>query len=103
MLIGIFYSQIVESSSLISVLFREAISHPYISFIHLLLNGFSVTNTNNYHFHHHLTSSCGFSWSILKRSQHHITNRCILPEICTFIVGFSCMRGLKCSPCELIS
>ena len=42
MLIGIFYSQIVESSSLVSVLFREAISHPYISFFHLLVNGFSV-------------------------------------------------------------
>ena len=41
-LIGIFYSQIVESSSLVSVLFREAISHPYISFFHLLVNGFSV-------------------------------------------------------------
>ena len=41
MLIGIFYSQIVESSSLVSVLFREAISHPYI-FFHLLVNGFSV-------------------------------------------------------------
>ena len=45
MLIGIFYSQIVESSSLVSVLFREAISHPYISFFHLLVNGFSVTCT----------------------------------------------------------
>ena len=42
--IGIFYSQIVESSSLVSVLFREAISHPYISFFHLLVNGFSVTS-----------------------------------------------------------
>ena len=42
MLIGIFYSQIVESSSLVSVLFREAISDPYISFFHLLVNGFSV-------------------------------------------------------------
>ena len=42
MLIGIFYSQIVESSSLVSVLFREVISHPYISFFHLLVNGFSV-------------------------------------------------------------
>ena len=42
MLIGIFYSQIVESSSLVSVLFREAISHPYIFFFHLLVNGFSV-------------------------------------------------------------
>ena len=44
MLIGIFYSQIVESSSLVSVLFREAISHPYTSFFHLLVNGFSVTS-----------------------------------------------------------
>ena len=38
---AIFYSQIVESSSLVSVLFR-VISHPYISFFHLLVNGFSV-------------------------------------------------------------
>ena len=43
MLIGIFYSQIVESSSLVSVLFQEVFSHPYISFFHLLVNGFSVT------------------------------------------------------------
>ena len=42
MLIGIFYSQIVESSSLVSVLFREVFSHLYISFFHLLVNGFSV-------------------------------------------------------------
>ena len=42
MLIGIFYSQIVESSSLVSILFREAISHLYISFFHLLVNGFSL-------------------------------------------------------------
>ena len=46
MLIGIFYSQIVESSSLVSVLFRETISHPYISFFHLLVNSFSVINGN---------------------------------------------------------
>ena len=39
---GIFYLQIVESLSLVSVRFREAISHPYISFFHLLVNGFSV-------------------------------------------------------------
>ena len=44
MLIGIFYLQIVESSSLVSVLSREAINHPYISFFHLLVNGFSVTS-----------------------------------------------------------
>ena len=42
MLIGIFYSQIVDSSFLVSVLLREAISHPYIFFFHLLVNGFSV-------------------------------------------------------------
>ena len=43
MLIDILYSQIVESSYLLSVLFREAISHPYISFfLHILVNVFSV-------------------------------------------------------------
>ena len=47
MLIGIFHSQIVESSSLVSVLFREVISHPYISIFHLLVNGFSVTSFCN--------------------------------------------------------
>ena len=30
--------QLVESSSLVSVLFREAFNHPYISFFHLLVN-----------------------------------------------------------------
>ena len=44
MLIGIFYSQVVESSSLVSVLFQEEISNPYISFFHLIVNGFSVTS-----------------------------------------------------------
>ena len=44
MLIGFFYSQIVESSSLVSVPFQEAISHPCISFFHLLVNVFSVTS-----------------------------------------------------------
>ena len=39
----IFGMQVVESSSLVSVLFREALSHPYISFYHLLVNAFSVT------------------------------------------------------------
>ena len=29
--------QVVESSSLDSVLYRDAFSHPYISFIHLLV------------------------------------------------------------------
>ena len=33
---------LVESSSLISVLFREVFSHPYVSFFHLLVNSFSI-------------------------------------------------------------
>ena len=33
--------QAVESSFLVSVLFREAFNHPYISFFGLLVNGFS--------------------------------------------------------------
>ena len=36
--------QVVESSTLVSVLFREAFSHPYIPFFHLLVNSFSVTS-----------------------------------------------------------
>ena len=39
----LFRLQVVERSSLlVSVLFRKALSHPYISFFHLLVNGFSV-------------------------------------------------------------
>ena len=42
--------RVIESLSLVLVLFREVFSHPYISFFHLLVNGFSVTcNNNNYH------------------------------------------------------
>ena len=33
---------VADSSSLVSILFREAFGHPYISFFHLLVNGFSV-------------------------------------------------------------
>ena len=40
----LFRLQVVESSSiLVSILFKEALSHPYISFFHLLVNGFSVS------------------------------------------------------------
>ena len=34
--------RVIESSSLVPVPFREVFSHPYISFFHLLVNGFSV-------------------------------------------------------------
>ena len=39
--------RVIESSSLVPVLFREVFSHPYISLFHLLVNGFSVTSNNN--------------------------------------------------------
>ena len=32
----------ITFGSLVPVLFREVFSHPYISFFHLLVNGFSV-------------------------------------------------------------
>ena len=35
--------QVVESSCLVSVLFREVFNNPYISFFHYLVNGFPVT------------------------------------------------------------
>ena len=35
--------RVIESSSLVPVLFREVFSQPYISLFHLLVNGFSVT------------------------------------------------------------
>ena len=34
---------VVECYSLVSVLFREAFNHPYISSFHLIVNTFSVT------------------------------------------------------------
>ena len=36
--------QVVKSSSLVSVHFREMFSHPYISFFHLRVNGFFVNS-----------------------------------------------------------
>ena len=38
----IFGLQVVESSSLVSVLFREVFNYHYISLFHLVVNGFSV-------------------------------------------------------------
>ena len=91
MLIGIFYSQIVESSSLVSVLFREAISHPYISFFHLLVNGFSVIIIIIII----IIFIINFFIRVFSEYTEAVTTSlipvdAILPEICTFIVGFSC-------------
>ena len=41
-----FRLQVVESSYLVSVLFREAFNHPYISFFHLLVNVFSLIHAD---------------------------------------------------------
>ena len=87
MLIGIFYSQIVESSSLVSVLFREAIRHPYISFFHLLVNGFSVTLIIIIiiiHFFARVFSEC--TEAVATSFIPLVTN---FPGICAFIIGFS--------------
>ena len=43
-----FRLQVVESSSLVSVLFIEAFSHPYISIFHLLVNSYSVTSCRTF-------------------------------------------------------
>ena len=43
-----FKLQVVDSSSLVSVLFREEFSHPYISFFHLLVNGFCVASVRTF-------------------------------------------------------
>ena len=86
MLIGIFYSQIVESSSLVSVLFREVFSHPYISFFHLLVNGFSVIIIIIIiqHFFRRVFSEYTEANATLL-----IPLDSILPEIVPFIIGFS--------------
>ena len=95
MLIGIFYSQIVESSSLVSVLFREAISHPYIFFFHLLVNGFSVIIIIiiiiifiNF-----------FRRVFLECTEAIITSltplETFFPEECAFIIGYSCTVWTK--------
>ena len=46
----------MNTSSLVSVLCREAFSHPYIYFFRFLVNGVSVTSNNN-NYHNHLLQS----------------------------------------------
>ena len=78
--------QLVESSSLISVLFREAFNHSYISFFHLLVNGFSVIIIIIFiNFFRRVFSE--YTEAVITSL---IPIDAILPEICTFIAGFSC-------------
>ena len=54
----------VDSSSLVSVLFREAFSHPYISFFQILVNGFIVTSFRTFSKTPYLLSSGGrYRWA----------------------------------------
>ena len=70
----------------VSVLFREAISHPYISFFHLLVNGFSVIIfiLIIIHFFRRVFSECTET-----NATSLVPLDTILPEICALIIGFS--------------
>ena len=46
--VALFGQQVDENSSLVSVLFREAFSYPYISYFHFLVNSFSFTCLSPY-------------------------------------------------------
>ena len=67
---------VVDSSSLVSVHFRESFRHPYISFFHLLVNGFAVTNFRTFFEDHTLFlvvggngGRGGLKWRQLTHSQ----------------------------------
>ena len=72
---------------------REAFSQPYISFFHVQVNEFSVTSNNYYHNHQLLQT--GFLR--VYRNERYITLPLdtFLPEICAFIIGFSCTMWTK--------
>ena len=89
--------RVIESSSLVPVLFREVFSHPYISLFHLLVNVFSVIIIIIIikHFFRRVFSE--FNEAI---TTSFIQIDAILPEIFAFIVGFRCtvwtkMRSLR--------
>ena len=81
--------QVVESSSLVSVLFREVFNHHYISFFHLLVAKWFFCNNNNHHiifiiiinFFRRIFSECT---EVLATSL--IPLETILPEECAFII-----------------
>ena len=92
--------RVIESSSLVPVLFREVFSHPYMSLFHLLVNGFSVIIIIIiiHHFFRRVFSEyteANATWLIQLDS--------ILPEIVPFIIGFSFSVWTKVRrPCWLI-
>ena len=87
--------QVVERSSLVSVLFREAFSHPYISFFHLLVNGFSVIII--------IIIIIIFFIRVFSECTEMIATSLIplgtnFPEICAFIFGFRFTVWTKMKP-----
>ena len=59
-------------------------------------SSFSFTSNTNYRFHyHHQLLQTGLSDYTDAVTTSLIPIDAILPEICTFIVGFSCTAGLK--------
>ena len=89
-------STVFESSSLVSVLFREAFSHPYISFFHLLVHGFSVTLLI-------IIIVIIFFIRVFSECTVAIATSLILlvtnfPESCAFIIGFSFTVWTKMKP-----
>ena len=77
--------QVVESTSLVSVLFREAFSHPYISFFHLLVIIIIIIISNFFRrVFSEFTEALATSLKPLET---------IFPEICAFIM-WTKMRSL---------
>ena len=80
--------QLVESSSLVSVLFRETFNHPYISIFHLQVYGFSVIII--------IIIIFIINFIIMDFSEYIEVNATslmpldtTLPEKCVFIISFS--------------
>ena len=94
----LFRLQVVESSSLlVSILFGEALNHPYISFLHLLVNVFSVIIIMIIIF-----IIINFFIRVFSEYTEALTTSliaicAILPEICTFTSGVARgeVRGLE--------
>ena len=81
---------VIESSSLVPVLFREVVSHPYISFFHLL---FIIMIIIIIHFLIRVFSE--YTEAVATSLIPLVTN---FPEICAFIIGFSFTVWTKMRP-----
>ena len=83
----------IESSSLVPVLFRKVFSHPYISFFLFTSKWFSVTLII-------IIFIINFFIRVFSEDTEAVTTSlipidAILPEIQSYIVGFSCTAWTK--------